>query len=626
MNETKLYLDLLRATNCLDEKQIDNLLKAVSINLPSIMSAVWLLNDRSNTVSILTRVNYSPKSLNEIEFIHKLEDSLIGYMVKKMHMGDLPYLDIPSIKEEPYWDFHLSKIRVEDLGLKRLISIPVPIFTTNKEKPRFDAIINIYPVGDYNVSSDLIEIIKDQFSLSLSRIRLFRRERLTREIIEVYEKRGKKDLGSILHPIINSILRKFIPYEGCSVFIWDPFLSRLALTQTTGLVGKPKKKDVYYYLGEGLTGNIAKLKKPFTISDLNKIDDEGLKIEYKHKFMEETVNNNKTFMAIPIMSPSRPDDIVGVIRFTNKLNPKANVVDCFSDHDLSLVEHACNLIALYMEYEQSERVRFSFATQLSHEMFTPAFSIRVTADRLLQHINSPTFYQTEAYLIDIFDQSSLQIALIDSISLLWKSSSSKEYIYDLENISIEDDVLIPSKKLVIPAARKESINFDLILIKGFFPKNIFLDRNAFQQVFFNLLTNSIKYRKKSKHDEFGILIEGLGQGKYRLPQEFIEFEKNEGEHTQELIEGFLIKVSDFGIGIREDELFKIFLQGYRTKGIEKEHVRGLGLGLTVVKRVLDDFGCKIWVSNLKNPTSIKILLPIELKRKDHLIKKWKNKN
>ena len=98
MNETKLYLDLLRAINCPDEKRIENLLKAVSNHLPSIMSAVWLLNDRSNTVSILTRVNYSPKFLNEIEFVHKLEGSLIGYMVTKMHMGDLPYLDIPSIK------------------------------------------------------------------------------------------------------------------------------------------------------------------------------------------------------------------------------------------------------------------------------------------------------------------------------------------------------------------------------------------------------------------------------------------------------------------------------------------------------------------------------------------------
>jgi hypothetical protein len=112
---------------------------------------------------------------------------------------------------------------------------------------------------------------------------------------------------------------------------------------------------------------IAQKKEPLIIKDLANIDETNLDKNYEHKWLEDTEHVGKSFMGIPIMSPSRPNELLGVIRFTNRLNFRAPVVDFFCNKDLTLVKHVCNLIALYMEYEQSERVRTAFAKQMAHE-------------------------------------------------------------------------------------------------------------------------------------------------------------------------------------------------------------------------------------------------------------------
>lgn len=82
------------------------------------------------------------------------------------------------------------------------------------------------------------------------------------------------------------------------------------------------------------------------------------------------------------------------------------------------------------------------------------------------------------------------------------------------------------------------------------------------------------------------------------------------------IPGYLITVQDYGIGVDRDEVNKIFLFGYRKKGIEKTNVRGLGVGLKVAKDIISDFSSFIWVSNLRNPTRFNILLISDLSSKD----------
>jgi len=622
MNEAELLRELLNASNCPNEAILSSLLNAVSKMIPSKMCSLWKVNNRSRCVSLYAAKNYFPQNNDPDNFVHSIDSSLKGYVINEATIRGCEYIDIPSILEPPYINLHRYKDRVKELGLKRFIGILIPNYDKLPEKMELDAILNIYPEDENRSYFQFPQIIRDQFSLAISRARLLSREELTRMIMEVYERRASKDLSSVLYPIIHNILPKYIRYEGCSVFLWDPFYNRLSLSQTTGILEKPKKSDVYYYLSEGLTGQIAKNKEPVIVCDLNNITDGRIKRNYTHKWREETNHQGKSFMAIPIMSPSRPNDLVGVIRFTNRLNPLAPIVDYFSNQDLQLVQHACNMIALYMEYEQSQRVRTAFAMQMAHEMLTPAVGIRASAHRLLKKKNSPSFSEghVNSYLSDIYDHAELQVALTKTIEFLWKGSSgySKANIYRVNRHNLLRDVIQPSIKIVIPIARQENLRFDNIVTSGDFPF-LHIDKYAFRQVFFNLLTNAIKYRNLNSPKDFCINIESKGMGIYEVPQVLNEEDFNEKAligTSREI--GFLINIEDMGVGIDGEDTSRIFILGYRKKGIEKTSVRGLGIGLTVVRKILNDFGCTIWVDHLKYPTRLSVFLAQKLSDSQYL--------
>lgn len=607
MIETKIIRALIEASLDSNHDSFHTLLKAISEVINPQVCSLWKLNNLSKSVSILARIGCEPSVRKNYEYVHKIEGSLIGWILK--NCNGKSYVDIPSVHEKPYSTLHKSPERVRQMSLKRLVSIPIPCYESDSDEIVIDAVLNLYLPDEFNFTNNLANTIRDQFSLSISRTRLLQREELTRKIINIYEEKAQKTLSDVLYPIIHSMLPEYIQYEGCSVFIWDPFYNRLTLSQTTGLKGNPRKNTVYYNLGEGLTGRIAELKNDKIIEELSNITDVEIKIDYKHKYEENTPHTPKTFLAIPIMSPSRPTEVVGVIRITNRLNKLANVVDYFSLDDFDLILHACRMIALYMDYEYSERQRLAFALQIAHEMKTPSFAIKGTADRLINEWNSVITMpdsKKQKFIKDILDHSSIQLALAETI-IYWgkgKLGRSDKTNYRIIKCNLGDKVIFPGKKMIIPIARSERLTFDNINISGTFP-TLFIDDRAFRQIFFNLFTNAIKYRDKTDPSQFNVSI--------TCSNESSVVKKDSLDESHEALgEGYLIKVCDYGRGINSKEIKKIFLLGYRQIGQEKYDVRGLGVGLTVAKEILEDFYCRIWVSNNKNPTEFSIFIPLKL--------------
>lgn len=613
--EAQLLKALFRASTCKNSDISQSLLSAVGSVIPVKMCSLWKVNNRCRCLSIYARERYSPRPELDFEYVHLLQGSLIGYLLRKAESEDRKYIDIPSVLDKPYIKYHKSPGRVRALGLRRMICIPIPNPDASSSKQAMDAVLNIYPKDDANFEESYAEVIQDFFSVTLSRSRLISREELTRDLMSIYEARADKDLPSVLHPILHSVLRKYLKFEGCSVFIWDPFSNLLRLAQSTGITGKPLKADVFYYLGEGLTGTIAAERRPLILEDVRKLGETGISEHYEHKWTESTRSSGRSFMGIPIMSPSHPSELLGVIRFTNKLNPLGDVVDKFSDEDYDLVNHATNLIALYMDYEQGEKIRTAFAMQMAHEMLTPATAIRGSARRLQRYWFLAKFpkRKVDDYLNSILDHSELQIALTRTIEYVWKGSTGTPRVarYQVARHKLDDDVISKARKLVIPIARGEGLTFDNITIEGDFPF-LFVDKFAFEQVFFNLLTNAIKYRVNTQTATFEIKIVCHGRGTYKVPTGVGNQVAKSGEAPVDSFSpesGCLVTVSDLGTGVNKGEARKIFNLGYRRKGIERTNVRGLGIGLAVVQRILADFGCSIWVSNYISPTVFSIFLP-----------------
>jgi two-component system phosphate regulon sensor histidine kinase PhoR len=113
------------------------------------------------------------------------------------------------------------------------------------------------------------------------------------------------------------------------------------------------------------------------------------------------------------------------------------------------------------------------------------------------------------------------------------------------------------------------------------------DRNSMEGVFTNLLSNAIKYTPEG--------------GKVRVTlSEACGFAK--------------ATVSDTGIGIKGEDLHRIFDKFYRVKSTETRRIIGTGLGLYIVKNIVDAHLGTISVeSEVGRGTTFTLLLPKESK-------------
>jgi two-component system phosphate regulon sensor histidine kinase PhoR len=111
------------------------------------------------------------------------------------------------------------------------------------------------------------------------------------------------------------------------------------------------------------------------------------------------------------------------------------------------------------------------------------------------------------------------------------------------------------------------------------------DRNSMEGIFTNLISNAIKYTP-----EGGMVCVNLGE------------------------EGAFLKaaVSDTGIGIKKEDLPRIFDKFYRVKTTETRQIVGTGLGLSIVKTIVDAHLGSISVESEEGGgTTFTVLLPKE---------------
>jgi signal transduction histidine kinase len=106
-------------------------------------------------------------------------------------------------------------------------------------------------------------------------------------------------------------------------------------------------------------------------------------------------------------------------------------------------------------------------------------------------------------------------------------------------------------------------------------------------VVFNLLSNAIKYAGKDP-TAFRVEIEGDAAN-------------------------LVIKLRDWGIGIRPGTEEIIFEEGVRGEAAAQMDVSGQGLGLWVVRVIVEAHGGEIRVTNLRFPTEFEIRLPAALR-------------
>lgn len=123
--------------------------------------------------------------------------------------------------------------------------------------------------------------------------------------------------------------------------------------------------------------------------------------------------------------------------------------------------------------------------------------------------------------------------------------------------------LSPLIKEVLESMEDKAAGHQITLVfkeKYQYPMMVRADREKMRQVFVNLISNSIKYGKPRGHTDIKIY---------------------------ELFETVLVEVTDDGIGIEEKNLPRVFERFYRTDRSRSRKIGGSGLGLSIVKHIIE---------------------------------------
>lgn len=263
--------------------------------------------------------------------------------------------------------------------------------------------------------------------------------------------------------------------------------------------------------------------------------------------------------------------------------------------NINLVRQAHELAEETERAKAADRLKSAFLATMSHELRTPLNSIIGFTGLLHQGLAGPLNAEQKKQMGMVLGSSRHLLSLVNDVLDLTKIEAG-----DLQ-VSFEPfdlrEAIEHARQLLMPLAERKGLRLEVRVAPEV--GHIVSDRRRVEQVLINLLGNGIKFTDKGQvtvladvqsngHPRVGHLSEGFGTMVAR------------------------IQIVDSGIGIRPEDvgrLFKAFRQ--LDSGLNRQH-EGTGLGLVICEKLLDAMGGNIKVqSQWGAGSTFTVTLPLE---------------
>lgn len=243
---------------------------------------------------------------------------------------------------------------------------------------------------------------------------------------------------------------------------------------------------------------------------------------------------------------------------------------------------ASELKIAYDELKESDRLKDELVQNVSHELRTPLTFVKGYVDLLMDGEMGLMNEEQQSALTIISDKTNDITRIIDDIITLQKINSGN---LKLERTSMSAflETAVSAHQMI---AAQKGLNIDFVLpsIEGM----VIIDRGRINQVLDNLIGNAMKFSPD------GGTIK-------------IAMEESEGMVT--------VSVKDQGIGISPEKHKRIFERFYQIDGSASRRFGGTGIGLAIVKRIVDAHNGKIWVeSEIQKGSAFTFQLPMVAKK------------
>src|SRR3989339_22055 len=220
--------------------------------------------------------------------------------------------------------------------------------------------------------------------------------------------------------------------------------------------------------------------------------------------------------------------------------------------------------------KEIDKIKSEFVFLASHQLRTPLSTINWYVEMLLSGDAGPITEDQKKYLQEVYAGNHRMVEMVNdllNVSRLDLGTLPVQLVpINIFDLIIETEKesagIIEDNHLTI----NKTVNKDLL--------EIFSDTKMMRMLLQNLITNAIKYTPPK--GTISISVE---------PQNKKEFK---------------ITIADTGYGIPETSKTKIFTKLYRAENVMEKEITGTGLGLYMVKSIVEQFGGKIWFESIEN--------------------------
>ena len=218
-----------------------------------------------------------------------------------------------------------------------------------------------------------------------------------------------------------------------------------------------------------------------------------------------------------------------------------------------------------IELENMDKLKNEYVLRVTHDIKGHVAAILSCIEVIRTKIAGPLNEVQEEFINRSFERTELLSSFVKNLLNLTRKRLKHDN--EFEEILFNDlinKVLVPVQIL----ARDKAIDFNIYIDKSI--QVITGNPLTIGELYSNLLLNAIKYTPPNGHISLNV--------KSRFNQ-------------------IITEISDSGIGIPKEELSKVFDEFYRASNVPKDINTGSGLGLSIVKQIVEDHNGKIWVSS-----------------------------
>ena len=242
------------------------------------------------------------------------------------------------------------------------------------------------------------------------------------------------------------------------------------------------------------------------------------------------------------------------------------------------------------ELKRSNQNLEEFAYAASHDLKEPMRKVQLFSDRLKDRLKDTLAEEDKGLFERIIHATHRMNTLIDDL-LMYSHVSRGAIIEETVDLNQKLKAVLEDLELEIEEKKAKVIADPLPTIKG--------HRRQLQQLFQNLVSNAVKYNRPGVVPEIRITCKKVEDAD-QLP--FIPAKQKE--------QYCLINVQDNGIGFHQEDAERIFNVFTRLHG--NAEYKGSGVGLSIVRKVVENHGGYIWAESTSGEgATFHVLLPVE---------------